>query len=411
MNIWAFPSIYPYEHPELRWRGIFAHRQYKGLIKNGANLQVVVPTLWTPPFPFSELHKEWKAYARWAYPHTAIHDGITVHYPRIRNIRPNRLEKKTYHERYVDCIVGFFKSNNIKLDPHNDFIYSQWLPDSMMVQEAAHKLGLKSGVLAIGDDVTVYPYDNKKNFEIFSKVWIEADLRCAVADYLCVMANDLVKMNLPYDVIHMGAEHDIMHPVSVQEKNKLKDHYKIPHNKIAILNVGASIARKGWIDLLDALEIVKKTTNDFVLVAVYSKPFELDLKAEASKRGLAENFVGLGEVKPDMLHTVYAATDIFCLPSHWEGIACVLLEAMSSGLPVITTAMCGHPEVINNGDNGILVPTKSPDLLATELTSLITNADKRNRLGETARNFIVNEWGDYAETSKKLYKRIEEVLA
>jgi glycosyltransferase involved in cell wall biosynthesis len=112
-----------------------------------------------------------------------------------------------------------------------------------------------------------------------------------------------------------------------------------------------------------------------------------------------------------MLHTVYAATDIFCLPSHWEGIACVLLEAMSSGLPVVTTAMCGHPEVINNDDNGILVPIKSPAILATELTSLLTNADRRNRLGETARNFIVNEWGDYAETSHKLYQRIIEVIA
>jgi glycosyltransferase involved in cell wall biosynthesis len=73
--------------------------------------------------------------------------------------------------------------------------------------------------------------------------------------------------------------------------------------------------------------------------------------------------------------------------------------------------MCGHPEVINNDDNGILVPTKSPAILATELTSLITNADRRNRLGETARNFIVNEWGDYAETSHKLYQRIIEVIA
>jgi glycosyltransferase involved in cell wall biosynthesis len=73
--------------------------------------------------------------------------------------------------------------------------------------------------------------------------------------------------------------------------------------------------------------------------------------------------------------------------------------------------MCGHPEVINNDDNGILVPIKSPDLLAKELISLLTNADRRNRLGETARNFIVNEWGDYAETSNKLYQRIKEVIA
>ncbi len=411
MNIWAFPSIYPFEHPELRWRGIFAHRQYKGLIKNGAKLQVIVPTLWNPPFPFSELDPEWKNYARWSYPSKAVHDGVTVHYPRIRNIRPNRLEKKSYLERYVDCIIGFFRSNNINLDPHNDFFYSQWLPDSYLVQEAAHRLGVKSGVLAIGDDVTVYPNESKRNFEIFSKTWREADLRCAVADYLCVTANELVKQDLPYDVIHMGAEHDIIHPVSVQEKSALKRQYNIPEDKIAILNVGSAIVRKGWVDLLDALQIVKETTDNFVLVGVYSKPFDVNLKEEAKKRGLEKNFVGLGEIKPDMLHTVYNAADIFCLPSHWEGIACVLLEAMSAGLPSVTTAMCGHPEVINNNDNGILVPMKSPAALATELLSLITNTEQRKRLGDTARNFIVNEWGDYAETSMKLYKRIEELLS
>ena len=90
MRIWAFPSIYPFDRPGMKWSGIFAHRQYKGLIENGAELSVVIPVPWSPPFPFSNLHPEWKHYAELNYPRKRVFDGITVYYPRIANMRPKR---------------------------------------------------------------------------------------------------------------------------------------------------------------------------------------------------------------------------------------------------------------------------------------------------------------------------------
>ncbi len=410
MNIWAFPSIYPFDHPELRWHGVFAHRQYKGLINNGANLKVIVPIPWFPPFPFAKLHKQWKKYATYGYPDKTVYDGVEVYYPRIPNMKPSRLERTPYVERYVNTIIKFFKDRNIQLDPTNDFFYSQWLPDSAMVQEAAHRLGVKSGVLAIGDDIIVYPHEKKEHFDVFAKCWKEADIRSGVAEYLCKGGNELVKQDLRYDVIHMGAEYNIFTPPTADEKAALRRQYGIPEGKVAVLNVGSSLVRKGWLDLMDALVEVKKTNDNFVLVGVYSMPFDLKLKEEAEKRGLTDNFVALGEVKPAVLNKIYKAVDIFCLPSHWEGIACVLLEAMSSGLPVITTAMCGHPEVVNSGETGILVPPKEPMTLAKELDSLISDAEKRRRLGANARNFIVNEWGDFDDNAGKLYKRMKEVM-
>lgn len=410
MNIWAFPCIYPFDHPELHWKGIFAHRQYKGLINNGANVKVIVPIPWFPPKPFSNMHKEWKKYADWGYPESTVYDGVTVYYPRIPARKPSRLEKRPYPERYVQTVLRFFREQHIKLDPKKDFFYSQWLPESAMAQEVAHRLGVKSGVLAIGDDVIVYPREKQAHFDVFAKVWKEADIRCAVADYLCVEANKLVGQDLPYDVIHMGAEYNKFMPVSAAQKLAIRKRHGIPEGKVAVLNVGSSIVRKGWLDLMDALAEVKKTNDNFVLVGVFSVPFDIDLREEAAKRGLTDNFVPLGEVKPAVLNEIYNACDIFCLPSHWEGIACVLLEAMSSGLPAVTTAMCGHPEVVNSGTTGLLVPPKEPAVLATALADLINDKNKRETLGANAREFIVNDWGDFDDNARRLYQRIEEVM-
>ena len=77
-------------------------------------------------------------------------------------MKPGRLFRKSYRERYIEAITGFFEKNKIRLNPKEDIFYSQWLPDAGLVQEAAHKLGIKSGVLGIGDDVLCFPIKTKK---------------------------------------------------------------------------------------------------------------------------------------------------------------------------------------------------------------------------------------------------------
>ncbi len=411
MRIWAFPSMYPYDRPGMTWAGIFAHRQYKGLIANGAELKVIIPVPWNPPFPFSQLHPDWKNQAELGYPAQRTHDGVTIYHPRIANMRPNRFVKRTYRERYVDSIINFFRKNKIQLDPAKDIFYSQWLPDSAMVQEAAHLLGLKSGVLAIGDDVIVYPNEKPEFYDIFKKTWSEADARFAVADYLGIEADKLTGTHLPYDVIFMGVEHDFFKPGTPEEIAQTKQQYNIPSDKLIILTVASAIKRKGWLDLLDALVEVKKTNSNFVQVAVHSGASEFDLNEEAAKRGLAGHFLNLGEIKPTALNKLFNVADIFCLPSHWEGMANVVMESMSSGLPVITTRVSGHPEVIReSGITGILVPPKDVTALANAIQDLLTDKQKRVYLGANARQFIVNEWGNFHYNAAKLYMKLESTL-
>ena len=403
MRVWAFPSFYPYTYPGMQYAGIFAHRQYKALLDHGADLKVIVPVLWSPPFPFYYLNTNWKEIALYDYPLERNYDGIKVYHPRISNMKPSKIFRKPYIERYVEAVTGFFKKNEIKLDSATDIFYSQWLPDAGLVQMAAHKLGVKSAVLGIGDDVVKFPNKDKKSFDLIDKTLSEADLRFAVAQYVVDAANKLLNKKLPFHIVRRGVNYDFFAPVTEQYKEQLRGKLNLPSNKMIILTVGLPIIAKGWIDLLDALAVVKKYNNEFVLHAIYSGHAELDIGQEAINRGLEHNFIHVSDVQPDNMSQYYNAADIFCLPAHAEGIANVVTEAMSCGLPVITTSVGGHPELITNDENGILIEPKSVNLLSQKLQELLLNEDYRRKLGGSARQHIVNNWGSFAENSKKLY--------
>ena len=93
------------------------------------------------------------------------------------------------------------------------------------------------------------------------------------------------------------------------------------------------------------------------------------------------HFLGQRRDIPDLL----SALDIFVLPSHSEGVSLALLEAMAAGLPVIATAVGGLPEVVTDGENGLLIPPKDPEALAQALARLLADPALAKKLGENAR--------------------------
>jgi glycosyltransferase involved in cell wall biosynthesis len=81
----------------------------------------------------------------------------------------------------------------------------------------------------------------------------------------------------------------------------------------------------------------------------------------------------------------FAAADVFLLPSLFEGTPLTLMQAMMSGLPVVTTATCGMKDVVADGQTGLLVPIRSPQSLVTAVESLRAERSLRARLGQAAR--------------------------
>jgi glycosyltransferase involved in cell wall biosynthesis len=82
---------------------------------------------------------------------------------------------------------------------------------------------------------------------------------------------------------------------------------------------------------------------------------------------------------------VMAESDVFLLPSVFEGTPLTLMEAMHSGLPIVTTDVCGMRDVIGDGRNGLLVPVRSPGHIAAAINRLAQDETLRESLGSAAR--------------------------
>jgi teichuronic acid biosynthesis glycosyltransferase TuaC len=404
MKIWAFPSIYPYDSsPKHRSTGIFAHRQFKSMVQNGAELAVIQPVNWHPGKMISKLHPEWKSAAEINYPVKRMQDGVQVFHPRVRNLKPSYIFSNSYVDRYVNAIEKFFHANKIQLHP-DDIFYSQWIPEAYNVKHAAKKMGVRFAIKVIGDDVLVLPHHQKGYVDVMKEVWGGADIRLTVADYLANEANRLIGEDLKYHTVRRGTDYDFFKPVSNQEKLQLRKELDIPADKLVILCIGSAIVAKGWLDLFEALKGLKESGADFLLVGVHGGIAHLNLPEEASKFGLSCHFKEFRDIKPSAINRFYNIADVFCLASHSEGIANVVVEAMASALPVIATNVSGHPELIKGRDTGILIPPHKPTVMCAELVAMIQNADLREQTGRQAREFIIKEWGSVDYNAHKLYE-------
>ena len=403
MKIWAFPSIYPHDTPQHRSTGIFAHRQFRALVENGADLSVIQPVSWHPGKTLSRFHPEWKHAADINYPVRRTFEDIEVFHPRIRNLKPSYLFSKPYRQRYVDAVERFFHKNKIA-PAASDIFYSQWVPEAYNVKYAAEKLGVRFAIKVIGDDVLVLPKHQKGYTAILKEVWGEADIRLSVADYLGHEANTVTGQDLMFYTVRRGTDYKHFAPPTQAEKQQLRRELEIPAGKVVILCIGAAIAAKGWAELFSAAQKMKNEGLDFYLVGVHGGITQVDLQAEAAKAGLQDRFKVFKDIAPAAVNRFYKMADVFCLASHSEGIANVVVEAMASALPVVATNVSGHPELVKSRDTGILIPPHQPALLAKELTAMITDKALRETVGKNARTFIVNEWGSVASNAKKLYE-------
>ncbi|MFK0335210.1 glycosyltransferase family 4 protein [Rhizobium sp. NPDC090275] len=166
---------------------------------------------------------------------------------------------------------------------------------------------------------------------------------------------------------------------------------------------------KGVGELIDAIRLLKQrgVAGRFVFVgdADPGNPACIDAKTleEWKGEGLAE-FLGYRSDIPTLL----SQSHIACLPSHREGLPKSLLEAMAAGLPCVTTDTPGCREAVRDGDNGVLVPVRSPFHLANALERLILDEGLRAKMGTRGRERIEREFSTaiVVDETLKLYSEV-----
>jgi glycosyltransferase involved in cell wall biosynthesis len=161
---------------------------------------------------------------------------------------------------------------------------------------------------------------------------------------------------------------------------------------IEILCVGRLTPAKGQHLLLDALRQLLDQGRNVRLRLAGNGPDEPSLRAQAVRLNLADHVIFEGPVNQDRIRSVYAQADIFCLPSFAEGLPVVLMEALSMGIPCVTTAITGVPELINNGIEGLLVPASDLDALVRALATLIDDDALRSSMALDGRKRILEQY-------------------
>ncbi len=161
------------------------------------------------------------------------------------------------------------------------------------------------------------------------------------------------------------------------------------NDDLEILCVGRLVPAKGQHILLAAVDRLIQQGCPLRLRLAGSGPDEESLRAHAAQLAQPSSVLFEGAVNQDRISTLYAAADIFCLPSFAEGVPVVLMEAMSMEIPCVTTNITGIPELIRDGIEGLLVPPSDLDALVEALAKLVDDAPLRRRLAASARERII----------------------
>ena len=172
-----------------------------------------------------------------------------------------------------------------------------------------------------------------------------------------------------------------------------------------VLFVGHLIPRKGLPFLVEAAKKIVKEHAQTKFLIVGEGPLKNQLQNKLASGNLLGNFRFLGKIKEDQLSALYNCADVFALPSIQEGQGIVLLEAESSGVPVVAFDVGGVVEAVRNGETGYLAKLRDTEELADVIIRLLSDGALREKMGSEGRRFVMENftWDLCTQRMLKVY--------
>ncbi len=181
-----------------------------------------------------------------------------------------------------------------------------------------------------------------------------------------------------------------------------------PANRpFTILSVARLQEKKGLNDLVEACAILRDRGFDFRCSIVGQGRLRPALKERIAALGLERHVKLLGVLTQDRIIEQYSEADLFALPcivgedGNQDGLPVSIVEALASGVPVVTTAVAGIPEAVQDGVNGRIVPERAPAALADAIGGLIADPETLARLAAAARESVLAKF-DKRQTAARL---------
>ena len=249
----------------------------------------------------------------------------------------------------------------------------------------------------------------REGTDIYNELFLQADLLMPISNHWKKKLIELGCSSNKIIVHHMGADTNLF-KFAILNNDDL--------SSINILSVGRLVEKKGMEVGVRAIALIlqkyPKLAIEYSIVG--DGALRKHLETLIGKLGISDSVKVLGSKTQEEVKDLMARSHIFLLPSvtaqngDQEGIPVVLMEAMASGLPVISTWHTGIPELVQDGRSGFLVPERDVDALAEKLEYLILHPEVWPKMGKVGRKFVEEHY-DIKKLNQRLLKIYEGLLS
>jgi glycosyltransferase involved in cell wall biosynthesis len=222
-------------------------------------------------------------------------------------------------------------------------------------------------------------------------------------------------VTIPY-----GVDHERFRPADHAAREAMRQELGLRPGERLVLAGGRLVHKKGLDVAIDAFatDAVRAAGPARLVLFGYGDLLET-LQAQVARLGLADRVLFTGRVERDRVPALYAAADLFLLPSvhdhagNVDGLPNTLLEAMATGLPIVASDVVGVPTVIDSGIEGVLVPEGDAAALGAAVGDLLGNPARAAALGRSARVRVEREltWPQIARRYLAVYREAIERAA
>ena len=392
MRVLVVSSLYP--NSVMPHLGLFVHRRVEAVARRGVEVRVVAPV---PLFPRGLPLRRGRAYA--AVPEREDFAGIPVLHPRYAHapgpgmyVQAGNLSRGILpHLRALRRDFDFDL-----VDAH--YIY----PDGVGAVRLARELGVPCVLTARGSDINLLSRYRLVRRQIRDALG-RADALVAVSGALAGAMRGLGAEPHKLHVVPNGIDREIFHygdPVQARGRLGLSADGNV------LLSVGNLNELKGHALVVEAVAQLRACGVHARYHIIGEGEERPRLEALIRRLDLQDRVILNGSVANESLRPWYQAASLFVLASSREGWPNVLNEALACGLPAVATRVGGVPEIVRNGDNGLLVEERSDTAIATALrVGLERSWDRRALAAQASRH----SWSDVAERLVRLFSDVAHV--
>ena len=289
-----------------------------------------------------------------------------------------------------------------------DIVHTHKYKDSIIGASVARYVGVPHTVRVVHG--MPEPFNGLRNLRMLLYTTVDRFVSRWLIDKLVAVSSDIEKQLIEtYGAAHVVRIHNGIDLEAVQSgssRPQKRKEWRVDDLVTLIGTVGRLVPVKGHVVLLEALRIIRGSDRNVMLLVVGDGPLRAQLESEVARLGLEESVIFAGHHSPayDFINMM----DVFVLPSLHEGIPMVLLEALALGRPVVATRVGGIPEVITDGETGLLAEPADALSLAKCILQLIVDQSKGARLGKAGRTRVEEEFNAriMAEKTLGLYEKV-----